>query len=723
MSSTACEVGQMPGAAPWCWLSLSHEAKRGSRNARDDGFSEETHRGWNGDGEDALRVRPPRPALPREAVHPFLYNRDASQSPLQTLKLIVLSLLLLPLRLVYVALLLTVAAGLSLFAEARGTTRRRCGEAANGSSNSGRQIIRRSARSARRWATLAFGYWRIGRVKRVNYGRHTNGTYAEAPIVVANHCTLQDGLLLCAEHDASLAAGDVDAAFLRHREASHTASESDSSGSPADGNKPPQQPQQQTHCSGRGNGWRPSVVFPEACCTNGRALIQFDTDAFAPGAPVQPICVRHPYTHFDPSWCGANSPWAMLLQTMCQLYNAVELTYLPVYAPTLAEQQDSALYAENVRRAMAHAMLLPVTAHNSTDVRLMLMAHHLQLPFEAVNVEAGHSHFSAVPYKRMERMLQRFIAALNPRSKASCEQATSQRSEHQQHVEGEIRQRYRHVPEGFMTPLGLGEFLAPFGAYPILLERLLQHLSRHASVRGVHVAFRDFLSAMGTEPIALQQSVGSPLAARALYIDEIKEEDEALTAALRRTFAMILLVGEALLAQREERQGGGGGGGAHESSVHVAGGTSSTCCTSIYGHEIRYLFQASQDGVMHAAVATVAAVSRSVGDRRLSRGAFDALLDILLVPHHSTMWRGGVAKSSAQLAEEDALFAYICGGVIASSSSSSAAAAAAAAGCATDGTASHVTFPAFLRFARRHRAVAEYFHACCEHYLLGDDLA
>ena len=39
--------------------------------------------------------------------------------------------------------------------------------------------------------------------------------------------------------------------------------------------------------------WRQqTLIFPEATCTNGKALITFRCGAFSPGVPVQPVAVR-----------------------------------------------------------------------------------------------------------------------------------------------------------------------------------------------------------------------------------------------------------------------------------------------------------------------------------------------------------------------------------------------------------------------------------------------
>ncbi|PBJ69538.1 hypothetical protein BCY84_19612 [Trypanosoma cruzi cruzi] len=671
-------------------------------------------------------MRAPRVALPREACHPFFYNYEVSDSLLQWLKVFIVGLLLLPMRVLYALLLLALASLFAVLTSILGEgssggeeLQMKKEEEQRGCVQAPRRSRRRLSRAVMRWLTLSLGYWRIHRQKVFNYGRHADGSYAEAPVIVANHCTLQDGLLLLGEHNVSLVAGPSEAGWMRvvawgeHCIETHEV-------------KPRLMFwKQQKHGAARNDCHWPLLVFPETCYTNSRALIQFQTDVFAAGLPVQPLLVQHMYTHFDPSWCCAMLPLTgMLLRTMCQVYNAVELTYLPVYDPSPEEQEDATLYAENVRRVMAHAMKVPATEHNKTDVRLILLAHKLKLPVEAVNVEVGHPHFMRMSYERMEHMLCRFAAALRSRKVNSIGPKIY------------LQWRYRFcVPEGFMTSSELGNFLMPFGDYPLLLDRLLNHLSRHAAVRGIFIAFRDFLSAMYTEPFPLRkESPGTLQTGREVYMDEV-EEEVAVTFVLRRTFVLLLLAAETLFTQKKEmsmdtnRNCEPSPSSLVLSSSSSSTSSSSTCVdgvekgrtsTFIYGHEVHHpTRRPKNDGLYSILTATAEDTMDSVlCDRHLDRDMFDVLCDILFIPHRTTMWRGAPAKSSAQLAEEDALFAYIRGGanpgVVKTTDMSFTG---------EDNTKSYITLHAFLRFGRKHRATAEYFHACCEHFLLGDDLA
>merc|ERR1711897_6448 len=46
------------------------------------------------------------------------------------------------------------------------------------------------------------------------------------------------------------------------------------------------------------------MIFPEGTVNNNRCLFQFKKGAFAPKAPVQPVCFRFHYRNFNPAWTG-----------------------------------------------------------------------------------------------------------------------------------------------------------------------------------------------------------------------------------------------------------------------------------------------------------------------------------------------------------------------------------------------------------------------------------
>ncbi|KAJ8541027.1 hypothetical protein K7X08_001843 [Anisodus acutangulus] len=95
------------------------------------------------------------------------------------------------------------------------------------------------------------------------------------------------------------------------------------------------------------------LLFPEGTTTNGDFLLPFKSGAFLSGAPVQPVILSYPYQRLSPAWDSISGVRHVIL-LLCQFVNYVEVTWLPVYYPSQQEKDDPRLYAENVRRLMAH---------------------------------------------------------------------------------------------------------------------------------------------------------------------------------------------------------------------------------------------------------------------------------------------------------------------------------------------------------------------------------
>ncbi|KAK4387540.1 Lysophospholipid acyltransferase LPEAT1 [Sesamum angolense] len=95
------------------------------------------------------------------------------------------------------------------------------------------------------------------------------------------------------------------------------------------------------------------MLFPEGTTTNGDYLLPFKTGAFLAKAPVLPVILRYPYQRFSPAWDSISGVRHVIL-LLCQFVNHIEVTRLPIYHPSEQEKEDPKLYAENVRRLMAH---------------------------------------------------------------------------------------------------------------------------------------------------------------------------------------------------------------------------------------------------------------------------------------------------------------------------------------------------------------------------------
>uniref|UniRef100_A0A672LM15 Lysophosphatidylcholine acyltransferase 2 n=1 Tax=Sinocyclocheilus grahami TaxID=75366 RepID=A0A672LM15_SINGR len=124
-----------------------------------------------------------------------------------------------------------------------------------------------------------------------------------------------------------------------------------------------------------GGHWPQVLIFPEGTCTNRSCLITFKQGAFVPGVPVQPVLIKYP------------NKARLLLLTLCQLYTAVEVEFLPPQIPTEMEKKCPIKFAQSVRAVMAESLGLPVTDHTYEDCRLMIAAGELTLPMEAGLVE------------------------------------------------------------------------------------------------------------------------------------------------------------------------------------------------------------------------------------------------------------------------------------------------------------------------------------------------
>jgi len=128
-------------------------------------------------------------------------------------------------------------------------------------------------------------------------------------------------------------------------------------------------------------GWPHILIYPEATCTNGKAVITFKTGAFAPGRPVQLCHVSYKGGRFNPSWVS-NGPslWHIVFRLMCEPINRMKVDFGPVYQPNQEEKDDELLYSRRVRENMAKWFGLLKTSHSYDDVRLQALASKMHAP-------------------------------------------------------------------------------------------------------------------------------------------------------------------------------------------------------------------------------------------------------------------------------------------------------------------------------------------------------
>jgi hypothetical protein len=110
------------------------------------------------------------------------------------------------------------------------------------------------------------------------------------------------------------------------------------------------------------------IVAPEATTKSKPCLLRFRQGAFRFGGPVLPVLLRYKYRHFNPRWGVEYSTPFHVWRLMSQFVNHVEVEVLPPYFPSEEEKQNPAMYAENVRRAMAEALGVPMVDEVSDSI-------------------------------------------------------------------------------------------------------------------------------------------------------------------------------------------------------------------------------------------------------------------------------------------------------------------------------------------------------------------
>jgi len=111
-----------------------------------------------------------------------------------------------------------------------------------------------------------------------------------------------------------------------------------------------------------GKGWQQVLIFPEGTCTNRSALITFRLGAFIPGVPVQPVIMRYDNCYDTVTWTWEGIPaWKAIVFSLSQFRIQHSVEFLPPYSPSEEEIAKPQLFANNVRAVMAARMGVPVT--------------------------------------------------------------------------------------------------------------------------------------------------------------------------------------------------------------------------------------------------------------------------------------------------------------------------------------------------------------------------
>lgn len=249
-------------------------------------------------------------------------------------------------------------------------------------------LVRTSTFVASRLALAALGF----RV-RVTGAEHVQEAYRRrtATAIVCNHCSYFDQFVIGASCGSYFAVARHDVAALPIigsvlRAFGYAAVVRKGDNAPAGGDSRHSAPPgssvttllaERARRTGEWKRHPPLLVFPEGTCASGHALLQFKSGGFVSGQPVLPVAIRLRAGALNPAWVWRLRPtraaWAArlpteaihLMRVLSRPLNVAEVTVLPPYTPSDEEQRDAALYAANVRHAIATALGVP-TEHCGT---------------------------------------------------------------------------------------------------------------------------------------------------------------------------------------------------------------------------------------------------------------------------------------------------------------------------------------------------------------------
>lgn len=120
--------------------------------------------------------------------------------------------------------------------------------------------------------------------------------------------------------------------------------------------------------SNSGENWQQVLIFPEGTCTNRSSYITFRPGAFLPGVPVQPVILRYQNMYDTVTWTWEGFPaWKCIIYSLSQFNLNCSIEFMEPYVPSDDEIKDPKLFANNVRSAMAAQVGIPTTDCNYFD--------------------------------------------------------------------------------------------------------------------------------------------------------------------------------------------------------------------------------------------------------------------------------------------------------------------------------------------------------------------
>jgi lysophosphatidylcholine acyltransferase/lyso-PAF acetyltransferase len=119
--------------------------------------------------------------------------------------------------------------------------------------------------------------------------------------------------------------------------------------------------------------WPKLFMAPEGTTTNGHCLVHFHSGAFIAGVPVVPAVIRYSHRFINPSDADI-SDVSLILRLCTHWGHKAQVTFLPVYTPSLAERADPHLYARNVQALIAAELGVPCLPYQYIDKKAGWMA-------------------------------------------------------------------------------------------------------------------------------------------------------------------------------------------------------------------------------------------------------------------------------------------------------------------------------------------------------------
>lgn len=180
------------------------------------------------------------------------------------------------------------------------------------------------------------------------------------------------------------------------------------------------------------SGWFPLMCFPEGTNGNRKQLLKFKPGPFIAGKPVIPVLMSYTNDEGDEnndlcSWphFGRSVPLTLFL-CMCRLQTTIVYTFLDTYTPTLEEQNNPNLYAENVRQVMSKELKKNVTEWMFEDALLMRQAQKAKLQPEIGAIKLGKV-FAGVPNQLTvaKDLLAKYLDVVNELTDRSVEEHDS----------------------------------------------------------------------------------------------------------------------------------------------------------------------------------------------------------------------------------------------------------------------------------------------------------